>query len=168
MKRWPSLIALVPVLASPSYAAPVKPAEQALLQIIDEFDQNPDLLEPILGRSGQKTAETERFASHFSPALRKALHAAESDLVQQYCGGTYRDGELCGLDYIPLTCAQDIFDSASAVLTSENTGQGGATITYRISGDDTIIARYRMQQMHESWIIDGIDCDDSTFNWSQK
>jgi hypothetical protein len=168
MKRWPFLIALTPLLASPSFAGPANPAEQALLQIIDAFDQNPDLLEPILGRSEQKTAETEHFARHFSPALRKALHAAESDLVQQYCGGVYRDGELCGLDYTPLTCAQDVFGSANAVLTSETNGQNQTIISYRTSGDDTVIARYRMQQMHGAWIIDGIDCDYSTFNWPKN
>jgi hypothetical protein len=77
-------------------------------------------------------------------------------LVQQSCGGRYT-GEVCGLDFSPVTCAQDINDTY-LYRTEFNCGHV-ADISYVWSSDDTSpTATYVLLEAGGSWKIDGIKC----------
>ncbi len=47
------------------------------------------------------------FRTLFTAPYIAAVQQAEAALVKQDCGGLYLEGELCGLGYSPVSCAQD-------------------------------------------------------------
>lgn len=103
------------------------------------------------------TADESRYALKITPDLLKAIAAAERAEVGANCGGTYRDGEICGLDFHPITCAQDIpeADRLYRVVSALPERQVISTTW------GEVVASYRMVLDGNMWKLDGIACHPS-------
>lgn len=93
-----ALILLLPIAAcaaapSTAFHPPQTEAEKALDHILMLHTQD------------------KEYRNFFTSALEKSIDDVEARLVKENCGGQYLEGELCGLDYTVLTCAQDVDDS---------------------------------------------------------
>jgi hypothetical protein len=96
------------------------------------------------------------YADIMTPELFGAILEEEQKLVEQNCGGKYREGDICGLDYDPVTCTQDFADHYlyNTLRMSEDTAQ----IEYTWPSTDKAVAEYRLIKMDGRWKIDGIQC----------
>ncbi len=97
----------------------------------------------------------------FTPALRKAASEAEAEMVKETCGGVYEEGELCGLDFDPIICAQDIPEYY--LYRVEQLGADKAVVTLGFAQsmkdqDPYPAATYSVVRQGKGWIIDGILC----------
>ena len=99
-----------------------------------------------------------------SSALIAAIRAEEKAAVQRDCGGHYAKSEICGLDYSPITCAQD--SNTTYVYRTEVDQGDEAIIAYAWGKDDKPAATYRLVRQAGQWKIDGIRCDTgASFNF---
>ncbi|WP_338664374.1 hypothetical protein VQH23_04240 [Pararoseomonas sp. SCSIO 73927] len=137
---------------------PASEAEQALDAIIRRADADPDPLSNLLeGRGRRGFRPSVDYAAALTPALLASIRSTERALLRRNCGGRYRPGEICGLDFVPLTCAQD---SAETYLYRTQVARPGeAIIAYRPPGESrTPVATYRLLRRGGAWRIDGIRC----------
>lgn len=137
---------------------PQTPAERALDAVLHRANVDPNPLSNLLdGRGEPGFRQTVDYSAFLTPALVAAIAQVERDLVRQNCGGRYRSGEICGLDFVPLTCAQD--SSETYLYRTQATQPGEAIITYRWAGSDRrAVATYRLLYRKGSWRLDGIRC----------
>ena len=158
-------------LAWPAAAENIHPpkstAERALDGILKHADQDPDQLDNLFEGRGQRPFRpAEDYTKVLSAPLIAAMSAKEKALVQAACDGHYRKGELCGLDYSPITCAQDLSDSY--LYRTEASGGDRAEISYYWPGTKKSVATYRLVRQAETWKIDGISCTDGDeFNFGK-
>jgi hypothetical protein len=111
-------------------------------RILDNlFHRYPDWPVPPAKRVEYKRLLTGRFLG--------ALNKTQRALVQSDCGGVYRKGDVCGFDWNPITCAQDVFTS----------------FTYhslRDDGNRAVIAAhgntYTMVRENAAWKLDDAAC----------
>jgi hypothetical protein len=139
---------------------PATEAEQALAAILHRADTDAAILDNILGARGTRHFHRSvDYTVDLTPALLRAIREAEHRLVAKECGGHYRAGDICGLDYNPVTCAQD---SDPPYLYRTDAAQADqATISYRWRNDNDqkTAAIYRLIHEGGHWRIDAITCD---------
>ena len=136
---------------------PRSAAERALDGILKHADQDPDLLDNLFAGRGQRPFRpAEDYTKVLTAPLIAAMTAKEKALVQAGCDGHYRKGEVCGMDYSPITCAQDLSDSY--LYRTEASGEDQAKINYYWPGTKTSVATHRLVRQAETWKIDGISC----------
>ncbi len=129
----------------------------ALDKVLKLADRDDEQLDNLLHRYPVAKAKQVDYRPMLTAPLVAAMQAEEKRLVKQDCGGKYLEGELCGMDYSPITCAQDTV----------------APYTYStvVQHDrDAIIAgpaaTYRMIQTGRGWQLDGVKCNEGTaFNF---
>jgi hypothetical protein len=148
-------------LAGPAAAGTIRPpatiAERALDAILKHADQDPDLLDNLFEGRGQRPfSPAEDYTKVLTAPVLAAMAAKEKALVQAACGGHYRKGEVCGMDFSPITCAQDLSDSY--LYRTETSGEDRADITYYWPGMNKPVATYRLVRQAQTWKIDGISC----------
>jgi hypothetical protein len=151
-------------VATPASAAgragvhpPKSPAELALDKVLKTADRDDLQLDNLLHRYPVAKAKQIDYRPALTAQLIAAMQAEEKRLVAKDCGGKYLEGELCGMDYSPITCAQDTV----------------APYTYKTVAQhdrDAIIAgpgaTYRMIQAGSGWQLDGVKCETGTgFNF---
>jgi hypothetical protein len=155
----PILAAAAWLAAAPAaFKPPATAAERALDQTLRRADDDDNArMRLVQGRASA-------FDRLLTPALIADLRRQARALVQAQCGGRYREGQLCGFDYNPLTCAQDnparrLYRSARAA--------AAVTLQTRWAGPgDGPISTYRMTRQAEVWRIDAIRCaSGETVNW---
>jgi hypothetical protein len=141
-----------------AWHAPASPSEQALNRTLKRIDADDNALDNILGGRGQKTyRRTVDYGPMLTPRLIAAIAAFEKSKVRADCGGRYRDGEVCGLDYNPVTCAQDSNDSY--VYRTDQQTPTTARIAYAWAADaKEPSATYRMVLDGGAWKIDAVGC----------
>lgn len=127
------------------------------------------LREYIVDYPGRNRSIDHLYDQIFSNALKMAWKNAERTLVQQECDGQYLQGELCGLGFNPLLCAQDISETGYLYRTEYQTEQS-AVITYawggKWKGRNEAVASYVLMNNNGKWVLDGVNCFDSGhFNW---
>lgn len=106
------------------------------------------------GRSDPTFRQTSDYSSYLTSALIDSIRSEETRLLNQTCQGHYRDGEICGLDYSPITCAQDTPTFTYKVIKLK---ADKAIITAQhLSYPD--IATYYLIRVKDHWKVDGIDC----------
>ena len=163
------LVAAGLAFAWPAAAENIPPpktlAERTLDGILKHADQDPDQLDNLFDGRGQKPFRpAEDYGKDLMAPLMAAMSAKEKALVQANCGGHYRKGDVCGLDYSPITCAQDLSDSY--LYRTEAGGEDRMEISYYWPGMKRPVATYRLVRQAESWKIDGISCTDGdAFNY---
>jgi hypothetical protein len=101
----------------------------------------------------------------FTKLLETDWGAAEADEVRKNCGGRYINGEICGLDFDPLVCGQDISETGY-LYHVDCLDEVSATITVRWPWIEKPNATYRLLKQGEKWILDGVTClpDGPAFN----
>lgn len=160
------------VIAWPAAAENMHPpktsAERALDFILKQADQDPDLLDNLFdGRDKRPYRPAVDYTKVLTAPLMAAMSAKEKSLVQAGCNGHYRKGEICGLDYSPITCAQDLNDSY--LYRTEAGSAERAEITYSWPGTKKSVATYTLVHQGNSWKIDGISCTGGdTFNFPRQ
>jgi hypothetical protein len=133
------------------YHAPQTEAEQALDKVI-HLDMTVTCgLWPAL------TKATGQYATLFTPQLSHAVANADQKLVQLNCGGDPTKG-VCGLDYDPLTCAQDYPPAPILYRTISVKESNEAIIGYAWGTGNTDQGRYRLVKVGGTWKLDGIEC----------
>ena len=148
------LAALCAAPASAAFHAPATPAEKALDRTLHAIDADANLLDNLVHRPGSR--QTVDYRSMLTPALIAAIQEVERQLVKKNCGGHYRNGEECGLDYSPITCAQD----TSPVYHYHTVLDLGPrqVIEYAWPDEDKRVATYTLQNTPKGWRIDGVSC----------
>jgi len=148
---------------SSSYHFARSEAELTLEKII-RLDETDDELFPFIVGLPNRKAKLDGYYNGFglfTKALLTMIRRAEADSVQKNCGGKYIEGELCGLGFRPLTCAQDSLDEDYLFRTDQQT-LDTAIITYKWPGEDGYrnvpVARYRLIKKSEHWVLDGVSC----------
>lgn len=151
--------------------SPTSPAEKALEKIHKEQEHH---------RNGVPKSITKH--------LQQSLLEAEKKERQENCGGTYKDGEICGLEIDPISCGIYGNDSwpeqkwtynyktvttndkktiIAFVATLSYTSTNGTLIEKRIPEKGTKPYLYRLIKKRGAWLLDGIYCDSNYhFNMS--
>lgn len=139
---------------------PASEAERALDAILQRAGADPDPLSNLLeGRGRRGFRPSVDYAAVLTPALLASMRSTERALLRRNCGGQYRQGEICGLDFVPLTCAQD--SAESYLYRTQVARPGEAVIAYRWPGENrTPVATYRLIHQGGAWRIDGIRCSE--------
>jgi len=143
--------------ASPAAHAPQTAAVKALDKVLDVADRDDEVLDDLLHRYPVPPAKRIDYAKWLTADLLASLRAEEKKLVDKDCGGKYREGDICGMDFNPLTCAQDTVQPMKFRTLSQN-----ADVAV-IARDD---ASYRMVRTASGWKLDGVKCGgDAKFNF---
>lgn len=130
--------------------------QRALEQILKRADKDEHLLDNLLqGRGTNNFKPTVNYQSLLTLGLIEAIRKHEQALVGKDCKGIYLEGEICGLDYSPITCGQD--SGTRYEFRTLQAEPSKAKIDFRWSGGE-IAASYRLVKVDERWKIDGISC----------
>jgi len=138
----------------------VKVFEVKLNEILRLSISDGNLLPFVLNRPWYDPKKDTGYAQLFTPALLKAVARAEKMLVQKQCGGTYLDGEICGLDFDPINCAQDEPDFYLYRI-EKQTGKSSIVSVAWNEGDKEL-STYRLLLVDGHWTLDGIKCTEKT------
>ncbi|MCT4626439.1 hypothetical protein [Halodesulfovibrio sp.] len=147
------------------FSSPINEAELALDAILtfDQLASQDDRFGPfmdfIIGYPERDTTFDHLYKSFFTPALIKAWRTAERDRVMQDCKGEYIDGDLCGLGFNPLSCAQDDPPNGYVYKTQMETDKF-ILIAAAWKGWEDPTAIYRMVFEENQWRLDGVICAD--------
>jgi len=140
-----------------TFHSPTIAAEKALDAAIRNSDADSDMFFFLVKRP-RDIGKDRNYSGLFSANLQNSWKLAENKLLNEECGGKYKSGEVCGLDYNPLTCMQDLFEDGYGYRT-DSLSHNKASISYRwIKSDGGPIATYRLVRIHGRWLIDGVRC----------
>jgi hypothetical protein len=145
---------LSPASALTGFHPAQTPMEIALDKLLHAADADGNQLANLVHRPGADGRVDYR--QMLTPKLIAAITKAERDLVQKDCGGKYKKGELCGLDYSPITCAQDT--SPSYLYHSVLEFESKAVIEYAWPNENETAATYTLVKDKSGWKLDGITC----------
>jgi hypothetical protein len=142
-------------------------AEKKLDAVIRESEKDERMTEVLLGKDSRPSDGTPTYTAYFTPALRISIDQTQKELVKKDCGGQpeAEDDVICGIDSNPVSCTQDSDEKPYIYDTLSNDGKTAA-IVYRWQ-DQTVpqdTATYRLVNVNNTWLIDGIDCGDVKFN----
>ena len=99
------------------------------------------------------------YAQLFTQELRASLTQAEAALVKENCNGAYKEGNLCGFDFVPTTCSQDWPDEHLVYYRTDKLTASYAIIEQRWTEQGTAPAvTYRLVYQEHRWKLDGIQC----------
>lgn len=159
------LVTVAPARAA-DFHAPASEPEKALAALLKwethlTGSQSDDNFFYLTGRPGQPVKQPAIFATKYTDALVQAVRAAEKKMVQQECGGTYSDGEICGLDFDPVACAQDELGKGLQYATLAADDRS-AKIALRLAGSKDIHALYAVKKEEKGWRLDGVSCGEGT------
>ncbi len=143
--------------ADAAFHAAATAPEKALDRVLRLSEKDADLLEFLLRTPRYKPKANKGYAGYFTNRLLADMAARERAAVRENCQGRYVDGELCGLDHNPLTCAQDEAEGAYLYKT-ESTSDGRAVIVYKWPGEKKAMATFDMVLEGEKWKVDGVRC----------
>jgi hypothetical protein len=151
------LLVLAAAAASAGFHLPKSASEMALDRLLKAADGDEFQLDNLLHRYPVVPKKQVDYRGMLTAQLIAAMRAEEKKLVAKDCGGKYVEGEICGMDYSPITCAQDTV----------------APYTYKTIAQhehDAVIAgpgaTYRMIQVGSGWQLDGVKCNEGgAFNF---
>jgi len=147
------------------FQPPSSDAERALNSILKWRDPGGPVYRFLTDQNGGRKLYEKRFDRHFTVPLLDAVAALERKLVKEECRGRYVEGDMCGIGYNPLNCAQDDPPNGYHFLV-ESAGEGTEVIATAWRASGPVTARYRVTRYHGTWAIDAISCPDGdSFNW---
>ncbi|CAA6605680.1 conserved exported hypothetical protein [Rhodospirillaceae bacterium LM-1] len=132
-------------------------AEMALDAIIRNSERDDSYVDFAIKAPWRNKGKDHQYGQNVSKGLQSAWAKAETLSVQKNCKGKYLDGELCGLGFNPVSCAQDASGEAYLYQT-EAKGAQIAIISYRWPRSGDIVATYKMIRQGDGWILDGVSC----------
>jgi len=136
---------------------PMTAAERTLDAILKISDADSGMFLFVVNRPDRKVADDAKFSGFFTRQLLDAIAGTERQEVERDCGGKYLEGEICGLDFDPITCAQDEPENGYVYRTEKSTARR-QIITMAWAGRDEVVAAYRMLKQGGSWKLDGVAC----------
>lgn len=151
----PSSDAGKPMVGRPHPAA--TEAEKALDKLLRLSEKRYGLVAAVLGRPGGGKGDAALAGELTTARLRQDLAGQERKAVRDNCKGRYVPGEICGLDYNPLTCAQDESDAPYGYRTTAATADR-ADIAYFWPGAASPSARFVMVREAGAWKLDAVKC----------
>jgi hypothetical protein len=149
-----------------SFHAAKTPPEKALDDIVRRSETDEDISVYVLKIPGYDPKKAEEYSHLFTDDFLKSAAAVQARLVQKDCGGNYSEGDICGVDGNPVTCAQDV-SKPDYLYQTQTEDDRTAAIVRRWSdpsppGTESF---YRLVKSGGVWKIDGIKCgDDLKFN----
>ena len=132
-------------------------SEKRLDRIVRQSEKDQNLVEFVLRTPAYKPKADKGYAGLFTKRLLDAMAARERAAVAENCKGKYIPGELCGLDYNPLTCAQDEPDGPY-LYTTQSAEPEKATIVLFRPGEKKPAVRYEMTREAGQWKLDAVRC----------
>ncbi len=147
-----------------SFHPPETPPEKALDAILRRTKKDTYMHDYLIHRSA--SVHEKDYANMFSRSFRESVTQAEAQQVRKNCNGSYITGELCGLNFSPVTCTQDFPDTFLYHTRQINRQQ--AVITYAWPYTSHSAAAYQMIEEDSRWKIDGVLCaeENTRFNWN--
>jgi len=139
------------------YHVAASEAEKTLDRVLRLSEKDGNLLEFVLHTPQYKPKADKGYARFFTKRLLTDMAALEKAAVLSNCKGKYVAGELCGVDYNPLTCAQDEAEGAYQYQT-ESSAARKAVIAYTWPGEKDKAATFEMLEEGETWKVDGVKC----------
>ncbi len=116
------------------------------------------VIENIFQLKSVKYDKKINYKKYLTNGVINSIRSEEKWQLDKYCNGKYIDGEICGLDYNPITCANDFTDESYyfTVKQTKNT----AEILHAWYKTDPVseMPRYFMVRENGVWKIDGIVC----------
>ncbi len=145
------LLALL--LSQPAYASDERIRLINTLVTVSEKDI--DQLDNLLnGRNTQPFKQTVDYSRYLTQNLIDSIRHEETRLVNDACQGHYHDGEICGIDYSPITCGQDTPTFTYKIIHSES---NRAIITAQHLNYPEIVTYYLVRP-NKHWKVDGVNC----------
>ena len=132
-------------------------AEKALDKLLRLSEKRFGLVAAVLGRPGGGKGDAALARELTTARLRQDLAELERKAVRDNCKGRYVPGEICGLDYNPLTCAQDESDAPYGYRTTAGAADQ-ADIAYFWPGAASPSARFVMVREAGAWKLDAVKC----------
>jgi hypothetical protein len=132
-------------------------AEKTLAKILFITDNDREFTTFAFKKPWLKKATTSKLKHFFSLSLQKAWVDAQVNALKENCDGKYIDGELCGLGFNPLTCAQDYNEKGYLYKTLAE-DDAAAIISYMWPHIPETAATFRMIRQKGQWIVDGVSC----------
>jgi len=133
-------------------------AEKTLDRVLRLSEKDANLLDFVRRTPDYKPKADKGYVRYFTKRFLDAMAAMEKKAVRENCQGKYSDGEICGLDYNPLTCAQDRADNAYRYATDASSEEGMASVRYTWPGSKKPLAAFGMVQEGGQWKIDSVRC----------
>ena len=133
--------------------------EKALNEILLLSDRDDNLFDFVLKRPWYDAKKDKGYARLFSKGLLAAWAGAEARAVERDCQGKYIDGEICGLDYSPITCGNATSDKGYRFRTMK-ADEREATVFSRWTGQEAKAdgPQYQLVKEGGGWRLDGVDC----------
>ncbi len=145
-------------------------AEKVLDEILRRADKDRNIFDYVLGHPWYDHEKGTGYSHLFTKNLLRTLAKEEAEFVKYSCDGKYLEGELCGFDYSPITCAQDFSEQGYIYWTKKDNGHK-AIIYYLWSladkteeffpGSDITDKNknfYKLIKDDGHWKLDGVDC----------
>ncbi len=150
------------------FSAPSTEAERALDTLLAWYMQQTDtedgsLFDFLLQREDRETHNDALYATKITPTLVQAIAAAERKMEQENCPDGANDDVICGFDFDPILCAQDILLPPHFYHTlkapADTTAGESVLIRYRNGADkDGHQADYWVQKEASGWKFAGVRC----------
>jgi hypothetical protein len=121
-------------------------------------EADPDFVTYVLQASWRDVAVDKNYSKFVTEKLLKAVGEREKNLVAENCGGNYAAGEICGHDFIPLTCSQDEDDTGLYLFRTIESNSRVAIVRFRWPGIAHDVGEYRMVLGNGHWLVDGVKC----------
>ena len=156
--------------AAATFHPPSSAAEQALDAIIhmDDGDDDGRLFFFAIKAPWRDRSLDRAYSPYFSRALQESWRRTERAMVTRSCGGHYKEGELCGMESGPITCAQDI-SGIGYLYRTRRSGPKERLIEMTWISLPGVVATYRMVIRQNRWILDGVNCTQGfSFNWTRR
>ena len=149
-----TVLVSLPALGAAPFHPPQSPAERALDAMLHRADADEGQLANLLGRPDAD----HRFDYRTILTAREigVLREQEHDMVENDCGGHYREGEVCGFDYSPVTCAQDQLEHY--LYRTVEVKADRTMIDYAWPPESKTVAQYTLVKNQTGWKIDMIEC----------
>ncbi|MBI4383274.1 MAG: sel1 repeat family protein [Nitrospinae bacterium] len=134
------------------------PAEKALDHILRRVEKDGNITQYVLGTPYYDAEKDTGYARLFTKTFLRAAAKKEADAVKRSCDGKYT-GEICGLDFNPITCAQDYSESGYLHRTMEDDGSKAIISSLGVDFEPSEVkTSYRLIKVGENWKLDGVHC----------
>lgn len=142
--------------------------EKALARILDLDEKHYALFMKLTSGSPDYTPSiAKEYSGLFTTELLHAMETKQKSMVEDQCGGKYIEGEICGLDYSPISCTQD--NGWPRVFRTEQESPRETIVSYTMPESYFPGPSYRLINNEGVWKLDGIDCGRAgLFNLSDK
>lgn len=152
---------LLPVVAWAAASALVHPPqtaqEKVLAAILRRAGNDENIFEFLLNRPWYDASKNSGYDILFSQSLLHKLSQEEATLVKENCGGIYKEGEICGMDYDPITCSQDPPERYAYKTLSQAPNKAVILVTSVVSSY-TPIGDYTLIKHGQYWELDAVNC----------